>query len=329
MKFKCLACFIVPDISCVDINLRLMFPRRSIKDQGNKTKEHTFSISNTSSYYNSNNNKLPIEAQSLQNDFSTNLQLLGLFKDIFSSLEPVPTTFSLLFPSSPKESLNHNTDIIKTTGAPGNIHRSLKSEANITKAIHLKMTEDGMYAPGSSEVTTATVTLIYPDGTEVKKTITKVDRELTPFEIRLLALYERAYRFQSEFLGIPERFGYFCSGPHLGKDGHVRVHELKCLVLFPLLLTGLMMMIIFLAFIGAMLSSRKTEIRRKDLLAVALLVAVFFLLGVVNVLFMNYGRHASERKRLDESEDVKFCRVLGEVSQHGCVSSSEMERADV
>ena len=60
------------------------------------------------------------------------------------------------------------------------------------------------------------------------------------------------------------------------------------------------MMMIFLAFIGMMLSSRKTEIPRKDLLAVTLGGILFlFLLGMVNAWFINYGRHASERKRLD------------------------------
>jgi len=100
--------------------------------------------------------------------FQQTLSFLGYLKALFlpSSQFPQP---SLLFPSSPKEPLNHNTDFIETTNTPGNIHRSLKSEANITKAIHLKLTEDGMDAAGSHEVTTATVILVYPDGTEKKK----------------------------------------------------------------------------------------------------------------------------------------------------------------
>lgn len=185
------------------------------------------------------------------------------------------------------------------------------------------MTENGMDAPGSSEVTTATVTLVYPDGTEMRKTITKVDRELTPSEIRFLALYERAYRFQSESLGFLGRFGYFCSGPHLGHDRLVRVHELKCLVLMPSGFVGLFT----LPFFGVrmvMLASGGWGKFWKGLptfvLQLSLLAAVGFLFGVLGAWSVNHERHASEGKGIPESEDAKFCRVVGEVSQHGCVT---------
>lgn len=64
-------------------------------------------------------------------------------------------------------------------------------------------------------------------------------------------------------------------------------------------------------------------------LQLSLLTAVGLLLGVLSIWFLNCDRHASERKRLTESEDVKFCRALGEISQRGYVSSSERELADV
>ena len=55
-------------------------------------------------------------------------------------------------------------------------------------------------------------------------------------------------------------------------------------------------------------------------LQLSLLAAVGFLFGVLGAWSVNHERHASEGKGIPESEDVKFCRVVGEVSQHGCVT---------
>jgi hypothetical protein len=193
----------------------------------------------------------------------------------------------------------------------------LESETNITEAMHLKLAEDAMNAVESRDIATATVSFVYPDGNKLEGRVTRAEdgdvfdgiitlqpNFFTPFQIQLLALYDRAYRFQSESLCIPDKFGFFSPGPCLNHD---RLLELYKLVTLPLIIVVWAVVISPCLFLGPVdrEEDRKWRKRFLEQLKLWLFVTGINFVWMATVWVRACLRRASEKRRLAQREETQ------------------------